>query len=956
MKRLRLGLLFVCTMVLHGLLVVGQPIWLSAVGQSLPATPIDQIDQTVPQLIGATANPVIANAQPTTLRPFADVIQGTEKQDGLFTVYYDRAEGHVYLELRPNQLNQNFLSVVTLESGVGELGLYRGMDVNDFLFQFQRVQNTVQIVVPNLYFRTNPGDPQQQSVDRSFSDSVLYSLPILSIHPDRQTLLINLNTALLGDLPNLTARFSWVLGQSYALNPETSYVEAVKAFPLNVELNAVYGFVGGAPNPQQPFLGLDSLPDSRAFNLTVRYSLSQLPQANGFRPRLADDRVGYFVAAYQNFSSRNPTDLFVRYIRRWRLEPSDPTAPLSPPQQPIVFWIENTVPTQYREAIRQGVLLWNTAFEQAGLKDAIEVRQMPDNAAWDPADVRYNTIRWSASFRSSLLGYGPSRFNPLTGQILDADILIDANAVRSLETGTGFLIDDRQSLDLSTLPFCSQGMRTLYWQWLMAQQQAPLSAIQSLPQRLETLRSPQEQEQCFGVESTQQMAMGRLSLATMHNILPSSDAMQRYVSQFLSNLVAHEVGHTLGLRHNFRGSTLLSPDELQNPDVIRAQGMTGSVMDYLPVNLAAEAAQQDDFFPTTLGPYDRWAIEYGYKPIAASTPATETRELERIAQRSAEPGLSYATDEDAYNGVDPEANLWDLSNDALRYSQAQMDIARSIWERLERRYPLPGESYSELRDRFNTVFSHYVGNAINLTRYVGGRVFNRDRRDEPSARQPFELVPIEKQRQALDVLNQYIFADTAFQFSPSLINQLAPSRWNHWGSFPEIFSLDYPIYDNVLGIQSFMLSDLLSSSRLAQLRDAELRGDAGSVLTISELFDSLQAGIWTEILDDRSNPTISSLRRGLQRQYMEILIGMTLRNLTALENATNFTDFILALQTIDAPEDARAVARYQLMQLEEAIGKTLRHHRRDLDTTTTAHLEEARDRIGKVLEAQIQSG
>jgi hypothetical protein len=976
MKRLRFWLLVFCTLLLEITLVGVQPSlpfgsnWINKAhqaeleginlaGDRSKPSQLTSPKPQVPETTTLSSTPRLGR-ESREFQPFEHVIRGAEKLQGLFTLYRHQETGKVYLEIRSNQLNQNFLSIITLESGIGEGWLYRGMPIKDFPFQFRRVQNNIHFVVPNFYFRTTPSDPQRRSVEESFSDSVLFSLPIVSIHSEGQTVLVDLDDLLLKgrDLPDLASQFNWILSQSYTPDPTTSYLGDVKTFPLNVEIESVYGFSAG-PNSGNSSTLLDILPDQRAFNLTVHYSFSQLPSNNGFHPRLADDRVGYFVTAYQDLSNLNTGDPFVRYINRWHLEPKDPNKSLSSPKDPIVFWIENTVPLKYRDAIREGILLWNAAFEQAGFKDAIEVRQMPDDADWNPADVRYNTVRWSNSFQSSLLGIAPSRVNPLTGQILDADVRIDANAVRILEEDAGVLIQNHPSLgsSLSSLPFCSHGMKSLYLRWLAVQNNFADARIgDRLISEAGLPDSPLSQERCFGMEAAQQMAMGALALSTLQNVLPSSDEMQEYIYQFLRLLTAHEIGHTLGLRHNFRGSTMLSPDELQDTEITQTRGLTGSVMDYHPVNLAAQGVEQGDYFATILGPYDKWAIEYGYKPIRATNSRTEQRELQQIAQRAAEPGLSYATDEDAYNPLDPTANVWDLSGDVLHHAQLQMDNAQVVWDRLDRRYPLPGESYSELRDRFNTVFFYYFNNAMNVTRYVGGRKFNRARRGDPGARQPFETIPIENQRQALIILNHYIFGEDTFRFSPELVNQLAPSRWNHWGSLPEIFSLDYPIYDNFLFLQSVILSELLSSDRLSHLRDGELHTTPGEMLTIPELFDTLQSGIWTEVLQrDREITTISSLRRGLQRQYLAILINMTLRNPNAPNQATNLTDFIVALQTLDAPEDARVIARHELDRLQDAIASTLRHQGDRMDTATKAHLEEARDRITKVLEAAIQS-
>ncbi|UBF26109.1 DUF5117 domain-containing protein [Kovacikia minuta CCNUW1] len=355
-------------------------------------------------------------------KPFDQLVKGSERMDGLFTLYRDRSAGKLYLEIKPDQINVNYLCNITLESGIGQSGIYSGLPMADFLFNFRRVDNKIQFVVPNVYFRTRPGDPLQRSLQRSFSNSVLQAVAIKSYNPQRKSYLIDVGSLFLNDFPGLTPMLSQILGSPYSLDTNRSYFEQVKSFPLNVEMESVYGFSGGNEESLPAFL--DVLPDSRSFDLKIRYSLSQLPTSNGYRPRLADDRVGYFITAYQDFSDDSPRTPFVRYINRWHLEKQNPAAPLSPPKKPIVFWIENTVPLEYRDAVRDGVLMWNQAFEQAGFQNAIQVKQMPDNAAWDPADSRYNTIRWISSFDSGFLGMAPPRVNPLTGEILDADVLI----------------------------------------------------------------------------------------------------------------------------------------------------------------------------------------------------------------------------------------------------------------------------------------------------------------------------------------------------------------------------------------------------------------------------------------------------------------------------------------------------------------------------------------------------
>ena len=391
-------------------------IWVFKDPKKLAQQPLLQLAKDVDKSEASDSSKDADNSQ---LQPFKDVIKNTKKSEGLFTLYRHAETGKIYLEIKPEQLNKNYLGTVMIESGIGERGLYSGMPLQDFLFYFRRVNNNLHFVIRNVNFRTNPGDPQARSLKRSFSDSVLYSLKIKSIQAQRKTILVDLGDLLLSDVPGLGSMLADQLGTSYRLDDNKSYFGAAKAFPLNMEVNSVYGF--SAASDQSQGADTRSLPDGRALSIKVHYSFSQLPE-DGYHPRLADDRIGYFLSAYQDFSNDERKDPFVRYINRWQLEKKDPKAALSPPKKPIVFWIENAVPLEYREAIKEGVLMWNQAFEQAGFKEAIQVKQMPDKATWQAGDVRYNTIRWFNSV-DGLFAMGPSRVNPLTGEILNAEII-----------------------------------------------------------------------------------------------------------------------------------------------------------------------------------------------------------------------------------------------------------------------------------------------------------------------------------------------------------------------------------------------------------------------------------------------------------------------------------------------------------------------------------------------------
>ncbi|HEY9617174.1 MAG TPA: zinc-dependent metalloprotease [Microcoleaceae cyanobacterium] len=892
-------------------------------GLQVTARPLAQPQSRVAGSIAKSSRANQPSRSPTTKSapdPFAPLIGNAQQLDGLFTLYTDLETGKLLAEIAPDQLNVQYLWSTTQESGIGERWILGGGLQPSFIFMFRHVKNALQIVVPNVYFRANPGDPIERSVRRSFSESVLATLPIKETHPQHHTFLVDLEPLLLSDLPGFAPGLSEVLQAQYSLDTEKSALGEVQVFPENVELEASYSFSLNPPDQTPP--DVESLPDSRNFGLQVHYSWSQLPTNNGYRPRLADDRVGYSITAYQDLSQQSYKSPFVRYIQRWHLEKQDPTAPLSPPKQPIVFWLENAIPKPYRDTVKEGVLLWNKAFEQAGFVDAIEVQQMPDDATWKPADARYNTIRWLTSYQPAFAGYGPSRVNPLTGEILDADILIDASFVRSLKQEYLALEPHGQS----------QG------------QADPLScrpSAHSSKSRSSSVRRQQSQsdEQCYRQAASQQFAVGAMALSMLHSAAPESETMQDYVRQYLRELIAHEVGHTLGLRHNFRASAMLSPTELNNTELTHTKGLAASVMDYTAVNLAPPTVPQGDYFTQVVGPYDEWAIAYGYTPFNARTPQAERRFLDEIARRAPEPGLAYGTDEDADAQLDPQIQRFDLSNDLLVYAPWQFANAQRLWQALDQRFPRSGDGFNEVRDRFDTIFQYYSRYAALLTDYIGGQSFNRYRAGDEIGRLPLEPIPANQQRQALELLNTYVFDANAFRFSPEFLNKLTPERWYHWGETPTE-QLDYPIHDRILWLQTRVLKQLFDYDRLVRLRDADLKSKPGQAFTLTELFDWLQAIIWPELLPSPTGqpPQLSStaLRRGLQQVYLNQMIQMTLRSARV-------------------PEAASTLARYHLKQLRAELGKLLQRSYSDTDTATKAHWDEVNDRILKALDAQLQT-
>jgi hypothetical protein len=270
---------------------------------------------------------------------------------------------------------------------------------------------------------------------------------------------------------------------------------------------------------------------------------------------------------------------------------------------------------------------------------------------------------------------------------------------------------------------------------------------------------------------------------------------EKLVGQVIKGVVMHEVGHSLGLRHNFRGSAMLDFDQLNDTHVTHKRGLSGSVMDYNPVNLARKGQKQGDYATTTLGPYDYWAIEYAYKPIAGDEQAERT-ELKKIASRSTEHDLQYATDDDLYVSYDPSVNQYDLGADSLKFAANRVGLAEELLADMEDKLVKDGDSWARLRPAFLTVLQQYGDATFLAARHIGGRRVTRDVRGSKDAHDPLTPVPGDEQRAALKFITEKILVDQPLPVRPELLRHVTSEHWSHWGS-------DNSIYEGKVGVPYF---------------------------------------------------------------------------------------------------------------------------------------------------------
>ncbi len=835
------------------------------------------------------------------------VLKDTSTKAGLIKLH--QGEVKLFVELKPSDFDQDFFVLITIAKGIGQrplLGGYSWGFGDDWVWQFRRIGDQVQIVRRNVRFTAKSGSPAERAVKLAYTDSVLFSLPIATTGPGGSVVL-DLSPVLLSDLPQI----SQVL-PGFIFSPSKSNWAGVEAHPKNVEIQVAATYASKGTSE------IESVPDTRGVTVNVHYSISRLPKTN-YTPRLADDRVGYFLTVVKDFSKAEVEDRFVRYINRWDLQKSDASADKSPPKEPIVFWLEKTIPFKYRKPIRDGIEEWNKAFEQAGFYNAVEVHQQPDDATWEPGDVRYNTFRWITS--GAGFAMGPSRVNPTTGQILDADIIFDADF----------------------LQFWKQEYETFTPQGIEALTGGPIEIDayrQQISMRPKHLHAGHHAGCACNLLNgmSRQLAFGEAVSASRKR---STADLDKLIMQGLKEVAMHEVGHTLGLRHNFKSSTLYSMDEMNNVDKTRQTGLTASVMDYNPVNIAPEGMPQGDYYSTTIGPYDYWAIEYGYTPFKASKPADELKELGTIAARSGEPELAYSTDEDT-RGIDPDphSNRFDFSDDLVEYATREAKLVAETMPSIVDELVDEGDGYDRARRAFGVLLATHGKAMFIASRYVGGVFVSRSHKGDANAAEPFEVVDAEKQREALELVCAQMFAAKPFNFSPDLYNKLAASHWSHWGT-EETYRYDYPVHETILMWQERVLDRLMSSLTLARIHDSELKLPAESdAFTTAELLTSLTDAIFAEVMVEGESgeytlrqPAVASLRRNLQRAYLDRLANLALGS--------------------TAPKDCQTLADSELGRLQGQIDAYLKKSDDELDRYSQAHLTETSARIAKVRDARF---
>ncbi|WP_340105071.1 zinc-dependent metalloprotease [Rhodohalobacter sp. 8-1] len=800
--------------------------------------------------------------------------KNTIAYEGLFSVYQDTTDGSTKFEIKKDQLDKEYIYFGHTADGVTDAGSFRGAYQDDKIFKIKRYFDKIEFVVQNTRYQFDDDSALSNAEMANISNATLISEKILAendstiiISGDPIFLSENMNQVKPSPSPNSRPGGFSLGGLS---SSKTKYSE-IRGYPENIDVVVEYVY----ENPSPMNGGSAAVTDARAVSIKHQHSFIAMPE-NDFQPRFDDPRIGFFMTEKDDQVSTSVTP-YLDVIHRWHLEKKNPNAEMSEPVEPITWWIENTTPHAFRETIKEATLAWNEAFEAAGFRNAVEVKVQPDDAEWDAGDIRYNVLRWTSSPNPPFGGYGPSFVNPRTGQILGSDIMLEwvffSNRYRqeNIYTETAFssdLIDDAMNPE-----YCSFGHHL-------------------------------QQNNMFGMSALQVMGY------------PDED-LEGFQHEAMTMLILHELGHTFGLNHNMQASTLHSPEEIHNKQLTSTVGLTGSVMDYSSVNVASDRSRQGHYYDTKPGPYDVWAIEFGYSP-ALDDPEAEKERLNAIAARSTDSELAFGNDADDMRSpgkaIDPRVMVGDMSADPIAYGIDRIHMAENLMDGLIEKFSVEGQSYQPMRDAYMALMAARRTQTGVISRYVGGVYKDRAFVGQEGGRMPFTPVEVEKQREAMNSLSEHLFAPDAFDMSHEVYNYLQIQRrgFNFFSS-----SEDPKIHDQVLAMQSSVLAHLLHPSTMKRITDSRTYGNTYNVAEVvgdltSAIFDADAAG------------NVNTFRQNLQIQYIEGLIAVIgsdshdrIAKSAALYNLQNIRGMMESKR--NANTESRAHAAHVILAIDKAL-------------------------------------
>lgn len=763
--------------------------------------------------------------KPAAPAGITDKVKSAKKIEGLLTVYQDTVTGSLQLYIKKNQLDKEYIYQSFSINGPNALFLNQSMHRSNAIFTIRKAYDKLEMaqVNTNLYFDKNNAISKAAHAD--IPDAVFLSEKIVAqdslgylIAADGLFLSEKLDPVKPTPTPGVPPGASFNLG---SLSAGKSKYYKIRSFPNNTDVVVDLAY----DNPAPLNGGDQAITDARYVRVRLQHTFLEMPN-NSFRARRDDARIGYFTEQVNDQTTIKPTN-YKDIIHRWYLTKKDPKAALSEPVEPITYYVENTTPVEYRQIVMDAGHKWNEAFEKAGFKNAVQMKMMDDTASWDPADVRYNVIRWVASANPAYGAIGPSFANPRTGQILGADITVE------WYSGSASPIFD----ELVNGPAQTEQMLHAFGQ--------------------------------HGIHCTLANELKAQFLAgnTIADINGADEKeLKKIHKEFLYYLILHEMGHTLGLNHNMKASQMLKPSELHDTSITETKGLIGSVMDYPAINISLDRSKQGNYYTTKPGPYDLWAIEYGYREF---DPAAEEAELTKILRRSTEPDLTFGNDADDMRSpgkaIDPRVQVNDMSSDVVAHAEERFKLVNNIMPKLKAKYTKPNESYQELRSRFNTLQGQRQGMVSALSRYIGGVMIDRTFGGQEAPAKPYTPVSKAYQKKALETISKYIFAPNAFDADKDVYPYLQAQR-RGFGFFST--TEDPKLQGTYLNLQiGGALSHLLHPTTLMRITNSAYYGNEYSV---AEVLSDLNKGIFSADLAGKVNTHRSYLQTSFVKQLVSI--------------------------------------------------------------------------------------
>lgn len=752
-------------------------------------------------------------------KEYSDVIkEATITHTGVFTTHL--LDGKVYFEIPAEQLGREFVWQVKVAAIQTDKGAISADSARQYVY-FERIGDYLMLRARDYSVISNPDEPETFVVNAADLDAILMKLPIVTFGAN-DTPVVDVTTALLGGVKGLEGL------RDFKINAKASLVKNVKSFERNVEARTLGLFTRKVEKTTEQVTA------------EIRHSILALPDTM-MKPRHYNHRVGFFDARYKDYSGDKNKVETKRFIKRWRLVKKDPSAALSEPVKPIIWYIDRGTPTRYIEAVREGIVFWQEAFEAAGFKNAIIAKMAPtveEDPDWDPEDARYAVIRWVPSEIPN--ANGPHVADPRTGEIIEADVRMYHNVIKLIE------------------------------EWYFAQAGATDPRAKKLP----------------------------LPDDVMHDLV-------RFV-------VAHEVGHSIGLHHNFIGSNAYTIEQLRDPDFVAKNGVASSIMDYARFNYVMQpedGVSPIDYMP---GPYDKFAIEWGYREFPGNLSAEEEIPLaNKIADRQLEnPAFRWDSYSDGAD-FDPRIQTEDIGNDAMAATKLGMkNLARIMANLVEAASYEDGQAYDEVKVAYRALASQYARELGHVTKYIGGAIYRRELAQGQSDTKVFDSYPLDKQREAMTFIQANAFKLPDFWKNEDVLQRVGYD-----------FYLDTVVRFGTRQIDRLTDPDLVD--RLVKFQAAGLEA-----YDPVALMGELRTGLFEEA--KRSKNRVSAYRRHLQGHFVNLLIA-------GLEAPANGDDAV--------SEDFRSLARSVLISLSDDLGKVSSNR-----TMTGIHYQNLAAKIDETLD------